>query len=139
MSVTTKPAPKKKPGPYTRAKARAAAAAVASGLPAIAPSDTPGSPPLELTELGTPPTDPLAAQAYLHRMTVLAAYDAARDPSISPKERRKEIRTLTASAAKLMPHARLWQATQLIMGDRAELEQSERDKRGAKLVPVPKE
>lgn len=99
--------------------------------------EQPGPPPAALADFKTPPTDPLEANAELHRMLVISAYDAATDEGISPRERRKEIRTITASAAKLMPDARRWQAEQLIKEDRRELEKKASEKRGAKLEPRP--
>lgn len=105
---------------------------------AVKQADAPSQPPLALREFKTPPSDPLQANAELHRMLVLSAYDAATDETITARERRKEIRTITAAAAKLMPDARRWEAEQLIKADRRELEQRSADKRGAKLVPLPK-
>ena len=55
--------------------------------------------------------------------------------AISERERRKEIRTLGASAAKLLPDARRGEAEQLIRSDREELERKQR--RRAKLEPMP--
>lgn len=132
---------KKKPGPHARAKARAArAAAVAAGvLPPPAPrsvADTPAPPPSELTAIGAPPPgDSLAQNAWAHEVVIAAMHDAMVDPNISPRERRKELRTLAAAAARLQPDTRRWEAEQLIRRDRAELEQLESDRRGAKLEP----
>lgn len=100
--------------------------------------NAPSAPPLEIQKLGAPPDDPLAAQAYLYQLLVISAYDVARDTKISPRERRKELRTITASAQKLMPRARLFQAEQLVLKNKAELEQKARERQGAKLEPLPR-
>jgi hypothetical protein len=97
----------------------------------------PSAPPAALADFKTPPKDPLAAQAELHRMLVVSAYDAASDGKITAEQRRKEIRTITASAAKLFPDARRWEAEQVIKADRRELEKKASERRGAKLVPRP--
>lgn len=134
---------RKKPGPKARAKARAerevrAAANTPPGEPTPRPpSETPSAPPAELAALGAPPDDALAAQAWAHRAVILTMYDAARDTQLPPRERRKELRVLAASAAKLMPNARRWEAEQLIKSDRADLEQRESTKHGARLEPRP--
>jgi hypothetical protein len=140
-------APKKKPGPKSRAKARAlqaAAEAIKTGTPmaqvaAIArPVEKPSPPPDRLVSLGEPPpNDPLAANKWAHDAVIWALHDVMNDPDISSAMRRKEIRVLAASAAKLIPHARLWEAEQMIRADRADLEKKERAKRGAKLEPRP--
>lgn len=95
--------------------------------------DQPGPPPTALAEFTTPPSDPLKANAELHRMLVVSAYDAASDPELSPRERRKEIRTITASAARLLPDARRWEAEQMIKSDRADIEKKASERRTAKL------
>lgn len=96
----------------------------------------PAPPPASLAEFTTPPADPLEANAALHRMVVLTAYNAAQDPRIGDRERRKEIRAITAVAAKLTPDTRRYEAEQAIKTDRRELEERARSKRRAKLVPV---
>lgn len=106
--------------------------------PARGLADGPASsPPPELTALGSPPDDPLEAQAWLHRVMVLSAFDAARDTRISDRERRRELRTISSSAAKLLPHAKLWEAVKLIKADRAELDAKQRGRRGAAVVALP--
>lgn len=88
-------------------------------------------------ELGPPPADTLQQQAYLYKLLVLSAYDVARDKKLSPKERRKELRTTAAAAQKLMPRARLAEAEARVMGFQAEIEKKARDRHGAKLEPLP--
>lgn len=97
----------------------------------------PAAPPAEIANLPAPPGDPLAAQVYAYQVMMLSLHDAAKDTTISARERRKELRTIAASAAKLMPRARLHQAEQLVLNDRAELQKKARDRRGAKLEKMP--
>jgi hypothetical protein len=97
----------------------------------------PTAPPAALVELGLPPADPLAAQEWLYRANILSAHDAMNDSTISAKERRRELRTISASASRLMPDARRWQAEQLILSNQKELEAKAKSKRGAKLEPAP--
>lgn len=106
-------------------------------LPPMIPVDKPAPPPQSIVDLGAPPDDPLAAQAWLHKVLIASAADAAIDPDISAKERRKELRTISAAAAKLVPHSRLFEAEQMIKRDRAMLEAKTRTKQGAKLRPIP--
>lgn len=150
----------KKPGPKARAKAKreqaaaieaaiaakdpVAAIAAATGAPPAPPVERvkpavemPSAPPESLAVLGAPPSDPLEANFWAHRVTLLAMHDAAIDHELSPRERRKEIRTLAASAAKLLPHARIWEALQELRAGRAEIERKASEKRGAKLEARP--
>ena len=106
-------------------------------LPPMAPSEQPSKPPQSILDLGAPPPDPLAAQAWLHKVLIASAADAAIDPDISPATRRKELRTISAAAAKLVPHSRLYEAEQLILNDRKQLEAKVRSRVSAKLKPIP--
>lgn len=105
--------------------------------PPRSPSEQPSPPPAALVQLGDPPKDPLAAQEWLHRAMILSAHDAMIDENISPATRRKELRTISAAAAKLLPHARLYQAEQLIKSDRDELERRRVQRAGATLERRP--
>lgn len=96
------------------------------------------APPTAIADMPPPPEDPLAAQAYAHHMLMMMLHNAATDTKISDRERRKEMRTIAASAAKLMPRARLHAAEQRVLRQVAELERKARDRRGAKLEPLPK-
>lgn len=146
IAIPVKPK-KRKPGPKARKKAKAAKAAAlaAAGLPIppallpppLPPAAKPAPPPQTIAELGPPPADPLAANAWAHRMTLLTMHDAAIDPDLSPRERRKEIRTLAASAAKLIPQSRLFEAESIARGMKADVEAKASEKRGAALVPRP--
>lgn len=99
---------------------------------------TPAPPPKELKDLGPPPEDPLQQQAYLYKVLVMSAYDVARDEKLSPRERRKELRTISAAAQKLMPRARLAEAEARVLGYQAEIDKKARERQGAKLEPLPK-
>ena len=92
--------------------------------------------PAALAEFKKPPTDPLQMQFEMYRMLVISAYEAATDTKITSATRRKEIRTITASAAKMFPDARRWEVEQLIKSDRAAIEKRASEKRGAKLERV---
>ena len=131
--------PPRKPKRSGRKSAKPKTPPAAKNAPPAKPLELaaqPAPPPASLAEFTTPPADPMQANAELHRMLVISAYDAATDKGISPRERRKEIRVLTASAAKLMPDTRRYEAEQTIKLDRRELEERARSKRRAKLVPV---
>lgn len=97
----------------------------------------PSEPPKSLSDMPSPPADPLEAQAYAYRMLMESLHNAAKDPKISERERRKEMRTIAASAAKLLPRVRVYQAEQLILADRAELEKKTHERQWARLEPEP--
>lgn len=88
-----------------------------------------------LVDLGEPPTDGLELQAYMHRAIAVAARDAMLDRKLSPSERRREVRQLALASRALVPETKLWEAVELIKGDRADLE---RKKQRPKLTSVPK-
>lgn len=135
------PGTRKKPGPRARAKVKAlrdeADRIAKGGSSAAKTPESVAEVPRELAELGPPPADPLAANAWAHRATLLAMHNAVIDPKITERERRKEIRSLAAAAAKLMPDTRRWEAEQLIRSDREEIDRKEGDRHGAKLEPLP--
>jgi len=118
-------------------------AAALPPLPALPPrpvdaSAQPAPPPQEIIALGEPPIDAMDAQSYAHRALVLSMYDAARDERLSPRERRKELRSLAYAVARLMPQARLREAERLVLDDQRELEVRRASKRvGAKLEAIP--
>lgn len=106
-------------------------------LPPMASSEKPSKPPQTIVDLGAPPDDPLAAQAWLHKVLIMSAADAAIDPEISAATRRRELRTIAAAAAKLMPDTRRYEAEQTVLKARRALEAKVRAKQGAKLRKVP--
>lgn len=107
---------------------------------APAPPPMPGEAPSPVPEwvdgLGPVPEDPLAAQYWLYRANVMSAHGALKDNTISEATRRKELRTISASASRLMPDARRWEAEQIVKKHRAELEAKATAKTGAKLVDL---
>jgi hypothetical protein len=105
--------------------------------PPMGPVDKPSKPPQSIVDLGSPPDDPLAAQAWLHKVLIMSAADAAIDPEISAATRRRELRTIAAAAAKLMPDTRRYEAEQTVLRHRRNLEAKVRAKQGAKLRPIP--
>lgn len=93
--------------------------------------------PKSLEQFTDPPTDPLEAQASLYRMLVLSAYDVAKDKFLTSANRRKELRTIIAAAAKLFPESRRWEVDQLIRSDREAIDKRASEKTGATLEPMP--
>jgi hypothetical protein len=94
----------------------------------------PSAPPAEVAAIAAKvPTDPLEAMHAAHRLLLETMFDAARDPDITPAERRKELRTIAAAAVKLVPDSRRWESDQLIKEDRHILEKKAAERRGAKL------
>jgi hypothetical protein len=111
------------------------------------PSEQPSAPPPGLIELGDPPSDSLAAQAWLHRAMIVSAHDAMNDSTISASTRRRELRTIATAAEKLMPDARRYEAEQLIKRDAAEIESRRKARAraaaerrpaagGARVIPI---
>jgi hypothetical protein len=98
---------------------------------------TPSAPPRTIAELGPPPTDPLAAEAWAHSLLIASLADVAADVTLSPRERRKEMRVIAAAAAKAMPRKRLFEAEQLVREFKEQLRTKAAEKRGAKLEPRP--
>lgn len=127
---------KKKSKPKPRAKPRAKKASPPIATPTKLKSEIPAPPPKELAELGAAAADPLEAQSQIYRALVLSFMDAAKDEELSPRERRKEMRTIAAAAAKVFPDARRWEAVQLIKEHQDALEHA-KVRRGAKLEPIP--
>lgn len=98
----------------------------------------PPPPPKELLELGEPPDDPLAAQAYMLKMVLVMAKQVSIDTSFPTRERSKELRSLGNTVRNLVPKARLYQAEQTVLADKEELEKSSRERRSAKLEARPR-
>lgn len=93
-------------------------------------------PPKTLAELGPPPTDALEANKWAHNAMLFALHDVATDKDISPRERRKEMRTIAASIAKLTPTAEIQAGVEIVRGAREEVERKK--PRGATLEKRPK-
>lgn len=82
-------------------------------------------------------TDPLERQTLAHAACLASMADVLADTTISAAERRRELRTIAAAAARLFPYARLYQAEQAVKQQRAELENRKRTRAGAKLEKRP--
>lgn len=95
--------------------------------------DKPSEPPPGLLALGDPPADAAGAFAWLYRAMIVSAHDAMTDNQISAATRRKELRTISVTAAKLYPDSARYELAMIIKGDRAELEQRRRARAGAPL------
>lgn len=87
--------------------------------------------------LGNPPEDPLAAEAWTHALMIAQLAHAAVDPELTPDQRRREVRTIAAAAAKLMPRRRLYEAEQLVKSNLRALTEA-KARRGAKLERRPR-
>ncbi len=120
-------------------------------LPPPEPCPTPGAlpngqkppaPPPELVAIGNElraVKDPLQGNALAHRALLASMADILIDESLTPAQRRKELRTTAAAAKDLLPDARRAEVDRLIKEDRQILEAKSRQRKGAKLEPVPDE
>jgi hypothetical protein len=118
---------RRKPGPWERKQISAAKGILErAGLRSAPPPPPivaqPAPPPDSFTTIGPPPPDALAGNAWAYQLVMVAMHDVVVDNNLSPRERRKEIRGLGASATKLLPHARLWETEQFIRKYTAEIE-----------------
>ncbi len=138
---------KRKP-PGKLAKRAAALASAPPPPPAPAhernPSSggTPSAPPPALLAIANELqgiTDPLQGNALAHKALLATMADVLADASLTPAARRKELRVIAAAAKDLLPDARRWEVDQLIKQDQRALEAKSRQRRGAKLEPVPDE
>ncbi len=105
------------------------ASAKARNPPAAAPPQT-------LADLGPPPADALLANKWAHNAMLFALHDVATDQNISARERRKEMRTIAASIAKLTPTAEIQEGVEIVRRSREDIERKRA--RGATLEPRPK-
>ena len=99
-------------------------------------AEPPSPPPQELIDIAAKigkSSDPLERQSLAHAACLASMADVLADTKISAAERRKEIRVIAAAAARLMPHARLYQAEQTVKQARAEVENRKRANAGAKI------
>lgn len=103
------------------------------------PAPTPAPVPDEIIRLGAPPTDPMQAQLWAYNMAIASLADAARDPLLTAEERRREMRMISSSAAKLLPRAALADAANLVKQSLADVENKRAALRpmGAKLEARP--
>lgn len=112
--------------------------------PAPSPGSTrepPQPPPPELVAISeqiAKSSDPLERQALVHAALCASIADVLADTKISAAERRRELRTISAAAAKSFPYRRLYEAERIVKRHERELEDRRRDKAGAKLEDRPK-
>lgn len=96
----------------------------------------PAPPPPELIAISkriAGSTDNLEQQALVHSALCASIADVLSDPLISAEQRRKELRTISAAAAKCFPYKRLYEAEQLIKNDQAILDNRRKERAGAAL------
>jgi hypothetical protein len=91
----------------------------------------------KIAALGAAPEDPLAAQAHLLRVLTIIGDAVACDDSVPIMERSKELRSLSAAVAKLVPKSRTWKAEQKVLENERKLKAKAKEKRGAQLEPRP--
>lgn len=81
------------------------------------------------------PSDPLAAQSWMHELMMLQLGKAAIDPEIPDAQRRKESRTIALTADRLVPKARIHQAEQTVLNAQKRIEEKQAARAGARLRP----
>lgn len=101
------------------------------------PTEKPSPPPASMLALGPPPADAMEAAKWSHRMLTLQAYETMLDTGLSEPARRKEVRTILRDAAKHLTDAARWDIKQMILRQRAEIEDRKRHKAAAELVKRP--
>jgi hypothetical protein len=97
----------------------------------------PAPPPAGFSSMPPPPKDPLAVQQWVGQALAFAIDDTLRDPKLSPRERRKELRTNAAAYAKTVPDMRRWQAEQRAKKFRERLEERASKKGSPPLTTIP--
>lgn len=100
-------------------------------------AEKPAPPPASMLALGPPPADAMEAAKWAHRMLTLQAYETMLDLGLSETARRKEVRTILRDASKHLTDAARWDIKQMILKQRAELEDRKRHKAAAKLDKRP--
>lgn len=82
-------------------------------------------------------SDNLEMQSLVHAALCASIADVLADTAISAADRRRELRTISAAAAKSFPYRRLYEAEQLVKADQAKIDSKRRDKAGARLEGRP--
>ncbi len=98
--------------------------------------EAPAPPPPELVAISkriAASTDNLEQQSLVHSALCASIADVLADPNITAADRRRELRTISAAAAKSFPYKRLYEAEQLIKADRAELDNRRAQRAGATM------
>lgn len=82
----------------------------------------------EFADVGPPPlADPLAGVEWAQKMNLIAMRQAATDLTLSPSQRRDEVRRTGRVVAALVPQERLYDAEQRLRGNRERLDDVRRD------------
>lgn len=101
------------------------------------PAERAAPPPAAVTALGTPPDDTISAAKWAYQMHMRLAHDASMDPSLTPSQRRKEVRVTLAGAAKHMNDAMRYDVLQIINKEREDMEAKKRGRARGQLEPLP--
>lgn len=99
--------------------------------------EKPAPAPASMLALGPPPADAMEAAKWAHRMLTLQAYETMLDVGLTETARRKEVRTILRDAAKHLTDAARWDIKQMILKQRAEIDDRKRNKAAAELVKRP--
>lgn len=100
------------------------------------PPAPPPPPPKALVDLGEPPTGQLELTEYASRAVATTMREIMLDPTLSPAERRREIRQSAATIKSLRSDAEIWEALRELRRDR---DQIDRPNRGAAVEATPPE
>lgn len=98
------------------------------------PPPAPPPPSQAIVDMGEPPTDQLGLTAYASRAVALGMREIMLDPSLTPAQRRDEIRKSAATLKGLKADAEIWEALRKLQRDR---DQIDRPARGASVEPTP--
>lgn len=98
---------------------------------------TPAPPPSVFAGLPARPTDPLQVQQWIGLVIAASIEDTIRDEKLSPRERRRELRTNAAAFAKTVPDTRRWQAELAAKKHRERIEARSRTKGAPPIEPIP--
>jgi hypothetical protein len=105
-------------------------------------------PPQSVIDLGSPPDDAVGAAKWAYTLHMRLAHHAMMDATMTPSQRRKEVRITLAGAAKHMMDALRYDVVQTIEKERQAMEAKKRgraaaktEKRGpapagAKIIPI---
>lgn len=100
-------------------------------------SESPSEPPESVAALGAPPDDTVGGAKWAYQLHMRLAHHAMMDKTLTPTQRRKEVRIILGGAAKHMTDALRYDALEAIAQDREELERKKRGKASAKMVSRP--
>lgn len=93
----------------------------------------------DLLALGDPPSDPLAIMEYAAKVNAIMLRKVMKDPDLSTEKKSKEVRSISNTLKGLVPKARIYRAEQIVLNNKAKLEQKMSERRGAQLETLPPE